>query len=119
MRFGRFGVWCLLFWRFGVFGADLRPCQRVGTFECLRFGRFKKFNVFKRFNACLSAGVEEFGGFGRFGRFKKFNVFKRFNACLSQGIDEFGGFGRFGLVGLRSLMCLRGLMPACRQGLTS
>jgi hypothetical protein len=43
-------------------------------------------------------------------------VFKRFNACLSQGIDEFGGFGRFGLVGLRSLMCLRGLMPAYRQG---
>jgi hypothetical protein len=25
-----------------------------------------------------------------------------------------GGLG--GLVGLRSLMCLRGLMPACRQG---
>ena len=58
-----------------MFGADLRPCQRVGTFECLRFGRFKKFNVFKRFNA-----------------------------CLSQGIDEFGRFGRFGLVGLRGLM---------------
>lgn len=42
-----------------MFGADLRPCQRVGTFECLRFGRFKKFNVFKRFNACLSAGFDK------------------------------------------------------------
>ena len=75
----------------------------------MRVGRFKKFNVFKRFNACLSAGVDEFGRFGvfgagprpcqrvgtfeclrfgRYGRFKKFNVFKRFNACLSAGFDK-------------------------------
>ena len=66
----------------------------------------------------------------RVGRFKKFNVFKRFNACLSAGVDEFGRFGVFGaglrpcqrvgtfecLRGLRSLMCSRGLKPAYRQG---